>query len=1454
MNDPIDSDDVRLRARKLIEYLSAVHRTLHSPQRDINSTGQPRWYPADIPDHPGLKTFGAKGWLSISRVERPSSAPTPPTELAVHLAGVDLDDHTREPAIPRDHFTAASQAGPSPEVTAALEYWLEQRWRPWADTAAIAYDARHIYQRLWDLRLRLDNEQDSLELVMGHGLLSWNVDSTTVVHPIVTFPAKITFDDRTATLAVVRDGEGRMERSFLQNLPLGDERALSKLADEFASTQIGPDDDERVNDLYLPFVNAFGPSAEMAEGSRAGRATSRPCLVDTWVIYARKRATEYQRYFERVIASLDGDRPVAPPLASLVAENPSSLPDPWSDSERQRMSTRLLFPKPYNREQQRIAEELANSRGITVQGPPGTGKTHTIANLISHLVAHGKRVLVVSHKPQPLQVLRDRLPTQFQPLCVTDLGDTGRSRDQLGASIEAILEGITSLDPESVRRRVLDNEKRLDRAQAEIEQLTNKLRAIHERDSHKYRVGLDEYSAPKLAKWLSDNEDEISFIPDPLYDAQHCPLGDTEIEEMIALLASISGDDRMNAVLDLPTGMPGGVELDEKWKLLDDIESDLASIEGDIVDWRAIERAGREKLMQSATWFEDQARILEGLNEGWVSNFRNDFRATEAFRESWRQHRTDLVNEVDEIERLGRGLRGKEVEIPGRPTPSPDFVENIRAARARREQGKKLRRRLQKDLVGACESCAVDGHKIDGVAPSVDDLDLVLLLVELRRRRYRLINQWNREAERIGAALFDHGISRVEHQLRPHLERLHHAIDWEDRLAPAVADNAGHIGIRLPENPGSGDLRHSADVIRIATRRLLQQSTEWDLGELEERVETGARSSDGASVWQDLRAAFGRRDALAWHAAVDEAQRLWTIRASAFDLANHLDLLRPITPEWVRDLVAGDIQPGMSADLAFRAWEWRKLETRLSELLNGDDPTELQMAIEAAQSQERLAIAELVTDNAWLRLKESITDQQRSALSAYGQAMRKVGRGTGKFAATHRRSAQQAMRLAQGAVPVWVMPIYRAIEVFDPSAGDRFDVLITDESSQCDVLSVGLLAMAEKMVVVGDDKQISPTMAGKAQQPVFNLIRDFLAPTIPLPNRFDLKASLYDIALSAWPGSIMLKEHFRCLPEIIGFSNQLCYRNEIRPLREDFPDPRWTPIRDIYIKDGYRHPSEKRNVAEQERVVDEIVEITSDPAYAGMTIGVISLLGKEQADEISGRLRDKIGETEFEQRRIRCGDAYSFQGDERDIIFITLVIDADSHGGFSKEDDRQRLNVAASRARHQMVVVRSVKAEDLSINDHRRTFIGYCSDPGAPAKPSGDPLERCKSPLEREVARTLILSGHHVEPEFRVGQYRIDMVVHTPSGARLAVECDGDEYLGPEQWADDMDRQRTLERLGWRFHRIRGSAYYRHPELVMQSLTDTLDRIEAESVAIGTVAPEIDLRSDDVAEDSDLVY
>src|SRR6202044_2401191 len=186
-----------------------------------------------------------------------------------------------------------------------------------------------------------------------------------------------------------------------------------------------------------------------------------------------------------------------------------------------------------------------------------------------------------------------------------------------------------------------------------------------------------------------------------------------------------------------------------------------------------------------------------------------------------------------------------------------------------------------------------------------------------------------------------------------------------------------------------------------------------------------------------------------------------------------------------------------------------------------------------------------------------------------------------------------------------------------------------------------------------------------------------------------------------------------------------------------------------------------------------------------------------------------------------------FQGDERHIMFLSLVVAAGEGrriGAMTKEADRQRINVAASRAQDQMWCVRSISADELHPDDARGRFIRYCQNPARVDDATGDVEDRFDSDFERDVYRHLIARGYRVKVQHRVGRFRIDLVVEGQR-KRLAVELDGDAHHGPDRGEADRNRQAILERLGWTFHRIRGSAYYRDPDAALAGLWDRLETL-----------------------------
>jgi len=156
-----------------------------------------------------------------------------------------------------------------------------------------------------------------------------------------------------------------------------------------------------------------------------------------------------------------------------------------------------------------------------------------------------------------------------------------------------------------------------------------------------------------------------------------------------------------------------------------------------------------------------------------------------------------------------------------------------------------------------------------------------------------------------------------------------------------------------------------------------------------------------------------------------------------------------------------------------------------------------------------------------------------------------------------------------------------------------------------------------------------------------------------------------------------------------------------------------------------------------------------------------------------------------------------------------------------------------------MVLVRSVESEELSSADKlRRALIQHFRVPfAADGKLNEDRRKRCESPFEEAMFDLLVERGYRVDTQVPVGHKRIDLVVEGGEDRRLAIECDGEAFHGPDRWPDDMARQRMLERAGWTVWRCFASRFVRDRDGVMVELVATLDALGIEPTAAEQAPP-----------------
>ena len=433
-----------------------------------------------------------------------------------------------------------------------------------------------MFETLYALHGDIERQGERIELVLGDGRLIWDVGPTgqgddRVDHPVLLQRVDLVFDPDVPEFRVV-DSDRRPELYgplLLAGGTLSGEK-LDELSRELEQGGFHPLAGDETSAFLRRVVSLLGPTGVLHEQpDEASRDAEGPVMVrDAW-LFARDRSAGFAAAFDRVLEDLEGDGELPAALTRIVGLEPARRPGPRAP--RRRPTAALLLSKPANAEQVQIVRALEQHRAVLVQGPPGTGKSHTIANLVGHLVAQGKRVLVTSYTTKALRVLREQVVEELRPLCVSVLDNDLEGRTQMEQAVRGIVHRLSTSTEErlAAEAQALTDER--ERLQAEVERLTAELRAAREDEYLPIRWATRRSARPTPpATWRSRATGWAS-CPGPLPPGAALPLSDGELRELYASNDEVSRRRRAGAgrarcpsateVLPAPTSCAADVEL-----------------------------------------------------------------------------------------------------------------------------------------------------------------------------------------------------------------------------------------------------------------------------------------------------------------------------------------------------------------------------------------------------------------------------------------------------------------------------------------------------------------------------------------------------------------------------------------------------------------------------------------------------------------------------------------------------------------------------------------------------------------------------------------------------------------------------------------------------------------------------------------------------------------------------
>ena len=1423
----------------LYQYIAEVIKSLKTEKKDIHNE---EWYYflENLPKHSGI-TFNyldSKNTLSYQKILQVEKLPflkplAIDKELLEWISG-DWGDYKSSVKLLSEKIIKENNslkvANIPDEKKEILEKLLKDR-QSWIEDQKKIETVRKLFDVLYSKYLSLDRDSDTLELLVGNGIVK--VPNEDIYYPVLLKKVNFSLDAERNLITVVDNSDDdfitqELYLNFLADVENVNLDNVFKLGDKIIENNIHPiSKNDVIKDFFREFIHNLNPRAEFTEDKKISEDDNVITIEWKPILFIRKKDDGKIETINNIIKDIEEGGEIPGYLAELVGiiENDKkeieNIPD-------------ILFTKETNNEQMEIIKNIYSHKAVVVQGPPGTGKTHTIANLLGHFLAEGKNVLITSQTRKALEVLKEKIPNEIQDLCISMLDDDS---SDLGNSVESISEKIAYLNVENLKNEYEEIERNRNELKEDIKNTKRKIFNIKSQESKPIIYNNESISLKEAGEFLKKNEKELDKIPGIVSSGVPCPISNEELdflksgykksiskeeEKEIELGLNKISDfwslEEFKEMLEAKREIKSKIELllknrkyhisDEILHIDDKITIDLEKFKkythiGNIIpdelkiieDWKkeaciaGIENSGDRKIWLN--FIKDIRRLCELTNNTKDKFFKKDI----VYKDM----------DVSTAKKLIISLKNG-IERPG-------FFFNHRLRKAKREISDKIT--INKRILETLYDC-----------------DLALEYTNLIELKENTKNSW--DLLMAGNTLMDKAISDKNSfkQLYSYTDEIEYLLNWYEREKKSFLyklENAGFQRLNINRTEGKpayiDEINQIFDFIPVLKELIAIAKVGIEYRKIDkkridylEKIENIIRKN--SPLGNEIKIAIEKEDIEKYS---ETLKKLEVLAGKEELYKKHKDLLKNIKA--VANLWGNELEKGLfneKIENIYNAWKYKQISQTLKELVEKPYESLQEDLLEKSEELNKLT-AELVTKKTWYNIVKFIEEKDNLAVSqalrGWKQTIQKIGKGTGKNTVLYKKHAKEKMLLCQKVVPAWIMPLNKVFDTLNP-VENKFDIVIVDEASQSDISSLILLYMAKKIIVVGDDKQVSPSDVGVNIDKINMFRRKYIKGNVANDDLYGVRASLYSIVSTTFQ-PISLREHFRSVPEIIEYSNKTSYNNQILPLR-DSSSSILKPAIVEYKVDGKRE--NKVNKVEAETIVNLIEACLSMEEYKNSSFGIISLLGDEQAELIQNLIVKRISAVDIENHKILCGNPASFQGDERDVIFISLVDSSEENKTLRLVGDgiegatRKRYNVAVSRAKDQLWIVHSIDKNNLKEGDLRKELFEYIDSVKENTFEKTIDEHRIISEFENEIIKYLLEKNYTVKQQLRVGSYDIDIVA-IYNNKKIIIECDGkNSNCSQEEIIINLAEQEVLERCGWEFIRVRASQYFRNPDKAMKEL------------------------------------
>ncbi len=1098
----------------------------------------------------------------------------------------------------------------------------------------------------------------------------------------------------------------------------------------------------------------------------------------------------------------------------------------------------VFFPLPYNNEQKQIYENYLKNRLTVVTGPPGTGKSHTIVNILCSLLAQGKRVLVTAQTDKALESLLDKIPETFDDLIFTKIElETNKNRFSLENSISKISSILTDNFYLNIESKI----KYLNNLKSDYVNL--KFKIINALEKEYNEITINESFSNLRAYQIVDkiekkDSKEWNWIKDNLSKEQ--------LNDFDKLKNSISNYKKHQ---NLNTNYIQIVDFD-----LNEIYKKLKTY--DFLEFLEIlknihilsNNLGIKEDLKDKFLSIDLSKIIEPLstysNVEIVLKKQNDIDIL-----------LNKIKQIPQIEKITTNVAFS--DIVNNETKYLLDIETYFSFISDEKVGffKRLESKFKK--VSYLEDITINGIKTN-TKQSITKLKKFIETICLINKNFNLLKTSGYSFEYDDKA-----------DIESKLEILKETISQVERNNEIVK--------KIQSETNIIEFSKFVNIDKFEIEELTEKAIEYkddfeklkkfdfQFKNLENSLAEISLILQNSKIQKDFENLLPIQEIADKHTfenlfvKLEEINNQLNLEKLFIESKDYLKAVLPLTFEKINEISFEFIT---KENFEFANANFYLITNEFIDIQKTKD--ELTFINKKIYGIKCEILFDLAKDNFRKKFDENEINDFINLLEQYkynlNQSNRKIRNQTQYQILARKNSVQISKKLS-----CWVMKFNDVLN----SVGNEpeiFDCIIVDEASQLDFNSLLLGYYTENMIIVGDDKQTSPSSLTGADGNDFESIKrehlDYLG-----DNSIHIKSdnSLFTLSkMIAGNSNLELKEHFRCVPELIEFSKFNFYNNSLRPLKQ-INGNRLPPKIPIFIDGAF---NEEQIVSREiEQIKSYLKNILIDDKYSNKTIGVVSLGSSkhtEKLKDIKEDLANEFGKEKIDKHKLIIEDSPKFQGDERDVMLVSLGVALDFEKLNKNEnakpraiiqengDDSRKINVALSRAKEQMILFHSVKTEHLSSKDFRNRILNFFYEEVKPIQElkldynnEVRNLHNIPNPFdswfEYDIASELISKGFsYIEPQYKVKEgetyhnpktnkqsyvnFKLDLVVNN-NGKRVAIECDGDPFHSlPIDVAYDIERQEFLERVGWKVYRILYSAYKRNPSNEIEKMINFITK------------------------------